>query len=84
MSFYTYILKSDKDASLYVGHTQELDRRIKQHNSPNSKTYTAKRGPWTLVHKESHADRSTAMKRELFLKSHAGAHEKKTLAQGKK
>ena len=80
MGFVVYIMRSRKDGSLYVGHTNNLSRRLEQHNNPLSKSYTAKRGPWVLMHREEHADRKAAMAREQFLKSHAGAHEKKTLA----
>ena len=80
MAFFVYILRSEKDGGLYLGHTRDLDRRLIQHNSPGRKTYTAKRGPWKLVHSEVHESRSEAMSRERFLKSHAGAHEKKCLA----
>jgi len=80
MAFFVYILHSDKDGSLYVGQTEELAKRLIQHNSPNRKSYTAKRVPWMLVHCEEHETRSKATRRERFLKSHAGAHEKKCLA----
>jgi predicted GIY-YIG superfamily endonuclease len=80
MGLIVYILRSQRDGSLYVGHTSNLPRRLEQHNNPYGKSYTAKRGPWQLVHAEEHANRSTAMARERFLKSHAGAQEKKRLA----
>ena len=80
MGFVVYILRSNNDSSLYVGHTNDLGRRLVQHNDPLEKSYTAKRGPWELAHSEEHPDRSTAMNRERYLKSHAGAHEKKQLA----
>jgi len=80
MSFLVYILQSAKDGGLYVGHTQDLNNRLEQHKDPNRRTYTAKRGPWKLVHSEEHQTRALAMRREHFLKSHAGAHEKKLLA----
>ena len=80
MGFHVYILRSQRDGSLYVGHTNDMERRLAQHNNPRGKGYTAKRGPWTLCHVEEHPDRGSAMKREQFLKSHAGAHEKKQLA----
>ena len=80
MAFYVYIIQSQKDDSLYVGHTNNLEKRLSQHNNPDGKSYTAKRGPWKLKHKEVFSTRSEAMQREKFLKSHAGAHEKKVLA----
>ena len=80
MTFVVYILRSDRDGGLYIGHTANLTRRLQQHTNPHAKSYSAKRGPWTLVHCEEHPDRGVAMKRERFLKSTAGAREKKRLA----
>ena len=80
MAFYIYIIRSQKDNSLYVGHTNDLQRRLDQHNNPNGKSYTSRRGPWKLLHHEKFSTRSEAMNRERFLKSHAGSHEKKVLA----
>ena len=80
MVFYVYIIQSVKDNSLYIGSTKKLSNRIRQHNDPNRKTYTAKRGPWKLLYQEEHPTRSEAVRREHFLKSHAGSHEKKLLA----
>ena len=64
MGFVVYILRSQRDGSLYVGHTNNIQRRLTQHNDPKSKSYTAKRGPWQLVHAEQHPDRRSAMARE--------------------
>ena len=80
MAFHVYIIQSLVDGGLYVGHTEDLPRRLAQHSGPYRKTYTAKRGPWKLLYQEEHQTRSEAAQRERFLKSHAGAHEKKVLA----
>jgi putative endonuclease len=80
MVFYVYIIQSIKDGGLYLGHTQDLQNRLKQHNDKNRKTYTSKRGPWKMLYYEEQQTRSLAMQRERFLKSHAGSHEKKLLA----
>jgi len=80
MVFFVYIIQSVKDNSLYIGHTQDLTNRLEQHNDRDRRTYTAKRGPWRLLHYEEHQTRALAMQRERFLKSHAGSHEKKLLA----
>ena len=82
MEYSVYILRSRKNGTLYVGHTNNLVRRILQHNAGCKKTYTAARGPWDVIYYEVYTTRSEAVRRELFLKSHAGAHEKKTLACG--
>jgi len=80
MGFVVYILRSVRDGSLYVGHTNNLDRRLLLHNNPRGKSYTAKRGPWVVAYSEPHSDRSSAALRERFLKSVGGSREKKRLA----
>ena len=80
MAFYVYIVQSVKDGSLYIGHTQDLTTRLKQHNDQYRRTYTATRGPWKLLHYEEQQTRSRAVQRERFLKSYAGSREKRLLA----
>ena len=82
MGFFVCILRSARDVGLYVGHTNNLPRRLEQHNNAHANSYNAKRGPWLLVHSEEHPDRSAAMARERFLKSHAGGYHKKQPASG--
>jgi predicted GIY-YIG superfamily endonuclease len=70
--FHVYVLENSK-GRLYIGHTEDLDRRLHQHNSPEGKEhlgkYTHRNGPWSLVGSESYATRSEAMLREKQLKS---------------
>ena len=80
MELVVYILKSLRNEGLYVGQTNDLPRRLQQHNDPTSGSYTSTRGPWVVVHSEQSPDRSTAMARELFLRSVAGSREKRRLA----
>jgi len=79
VGFFVYILRSDRDGSLYVGQTKDLAARVARHNSGRRKTYTGDRGTWTLVHSEEYPSRSEAVARERFLKSCAGAAEKRRL-----
>ncbi|MBT8490576.1 MAG: GIY-YIG nuclease family protein [Deltaproteobacteria bacterium] len=70
--FYVYILQSDSTGRFYIGHTNNLDRRLAEHNeSSNKNSLTTKRfkGPWQLVHSEQFATRSEAMIREKQIKS---------------
>ncbi len=82
MTYYVYILQSLKNGKLYVGHTNNLPRRLYDHNNGWGSKYTCQNGPWKLVYSESHPDRSSAIKRERFLKSTKGSQEKKKLACG--
>ena|GEM_PF-227578 len=71
--FYAYVLKSRKNGKFYIGHTEDLQRRITEHNSNKHRTqFTALNGPWKLVFFETFSTRSEAMKRERFLKSGKG------------
>ena len=80
MGFYVYILSSLRNGKLYVGHTEDLERRLAQHNQGQGGTFTKQQGPWELVYSEEQVDRSAAMSREWYLKSVKGFEEKKRLA----
>ncbi len=62
-----YIMQSEKDFSYYIGHTDNLARRLEEHNRGKNK-YTKNKIPWKTVYKEFFSTRSEAMKRELKLK----------------
>ena len=70
--YYTYILKSGTTGRFYIGSTENLEKRIKQHNDPNyigTKTTKNFPGPWELIYHEIFESRSEAMKREKEIKS---------------
>ncbi|MDB4978687.1 MAG: endonuclease [Candidatus Peribacteria bacterium] len=70
--YYVYILQNNEGV-LYKGQTQDLKKRIEEHNSPDNKsTYTKTRGPWKLIYKEVYSTRGEAMIREKFFKTGAG------------
>jgi putative endonuclease len=66
--YFTYILKSEKTDKLYIGHTENIERRLLEHNSNQSKS-TKNNGPWKLIFTKEFNSRSEAMKFELKLKS---------------
>ena len=78
--FHVYILRSLRNGKLYVGHTDNLQRRVAEHNAGRGGRFTCQQGPWELVHAEPHPDRSAAARRERCLKSIDGSREKKALA----
>ena len=65
--WYTYIVKCS-DGSLYTGITNDLTRRILQHNLGKGAKYTKHRRPVELVYNEQHPNRSEASKREYAIK----------------
>ncbi len=76
--FYTiYILFSLKDKKLYVGCTQDIDKRFKRHESGYVGA-TKHRRPLVLIHFETH-EKTIAFQRERFLKSLWGSREKKKI-----
>ena len=68
MKFFVYILKSEKDQSLYIGQTSNIKDRLKRHNKGYSRSTKMKR-PWTCIYFEEFRSRSEAMKFEKKLKS---------------
>ena len=68
MSYYIYILESQKDKGFYIGVTSDIKRRLEEHNSGLSKS-TKPRQPFKLVRVEEFPDSKSAYNRERFLKS---------------
>lgn len=66
--WFVYILQC-RDDSLYTGITNDLSRRLDEHNhSPRASRYTRARRPVTLVYLEQAGDRAEASRREYALK----------------
>ena len=66
-----YVLKSEVDGILYVGMTENLDRRIAEHNHGKSK-FTSGHRPWKLIYSETAEDFNSARAKEKYFKSAAG------------
>ncbi len=69
--YFTYILKSKKFPKTYVGITDDLTRRLFQHNS-GLHPYTKRYVPWEIIYTEEVVDRIQARKREKYLKTSSG------------
>jgi len=66
--FYTYILKSSKNRSYYVGSCGDIDERFNLHNTGQVES-TKRYVPWKLMYKEEYKTLSEARKRETQIKS---------------
>ena len=66
-----YVLRSLKTNRRYVGLTNDLERRIEEHNNGKSRS-TKGFLPWKLIHFEKFENRIEARKREKYLKSGIG------------
>ncbi len=67
MKVYTYLLKSLKDNSYYVGISEDISERLKRHNLGRVSS-TANKIPWSLVYKKEHKNYEEARKHEKWLK----------------
>lgn len=79
---YTYILKCS-DNTLYTGWTNDLEKRLKAHNTGKGAKYTKTRLPVEIVYYETFEDKIDAMKREYAIKQ-LSRKEKMKLIQGEK
>jgi len=67
VKFWMYIL-SCSNGSYYVGHTDNVKRRLKEHNAGKGSTHTAKYGPVRLLYSEEFDSETDATVRELQIK----------------
>ena len=68
---YIYILKSKITKKSYIGMTNDIKRRLKEHNS-GKHFYTKRYLPWEIIHIEEFSTVEEARKREKYLKSASG------------
>ena len=71
MFFYTYVLLSNQDNNYYIGYTNNLKKRLEEHNS--GKNFSTKpRIPLDLIYFEACLNEQDAKQREKYLKSTIG------------
>ncbi len=78
---YTYILECG-DGSLYTGWTNQLEKRIKQHQTGRGAKYTKTHLPVKLVYFESFPTKEEAMSREWAIKHLSRQEKLKLIAKG--
>src|ERR1043166_9138763 len=67
--YFVYILYSPSSNIYYVGHSDDVDRRVNEHNNPVRTKFTSKHLPWQLVAViEISNSRGEAMKAESYIK----------------
>jgi len=84
MSYFVYILRTSSD-TLYIGQTNNLEKRIKEHKNKTSKSakYIRYFKSFELVYSETYGLRTEAMSREAQLKKWTRS-KKETLLTGEK
>ena len=68
MSWFVYIVECS-NRSLYTGITNNIERRLKKHNSGKGGYYTRSFSPVKLLWTEQQPNKSFALKREAQIKS---------------
>lgn len=66
--FYVYILTNKKDGTLYIGITNNIDRRLFEHRSGKGSKFIKKYNLHKLVHLEKYTEALKAISREKQLK----------------
>ena len=69
--FYVYVLESLKDGKRYIGYTDNLRRRIEEHQKGKSLS-TKPRLPMKLIYFEACTDKEDAQRREEYFKATGG------------
>ena len=67
-TYWVYILASKRNGTLYIGVTNDLSRRVFEHKSKRSVTFTSRYNVGMLVWYESYSDVNEAIGREKQLK----------------
>jgi putative endonuclease len=70
--YYAYILENQNDKSLYIGYTNDLKRRLKEHFDGYACRTTSSKGNWKLIYYEAYLIKEDALGREKFLKGGSG------------
>ena len=71
MFYYPYVLKSKRDGKLYIGYSNTLKKRIKEHNKGLIDA-TKPRRPLELIYYEACLTKENALKREKYFKTDFG------------
>jgi putative endonuclease len=71
MSYYVYILASQRNGTLYIGVTNDLIKRIWEHREGLAEGFTKRYGVKTLVYFEETTDVNAALTREKQIKKWA-------------
>ena len=79
MQYFTYIMASERNGTLYVGMTNDLVRRTWEHREHLVDGFTKAHGVTLLVWFEIHATAEEAIKREKALKRYKRGWKRKLI-----
>ena len=69
--YYVYVIQSQDTLGLYVGYTEDLKRRLREHVNGKCTT-TSRMGKLELIHYEAYKSKEDAHRREDYLKTTQG------------
>ena len=82
--FHVYIIYSEKADRYYIGHTNDPERRLIEHNTTREIKFTTKFRPWKMVLSfEVSVIRGEALKMERFIKKQKNRQFLKRLIESK-
>jgi putative endonuclease len=79
--WWVYVLRSVRNGRFYTGSTNDLERRLAEHERGKNK-YTRFAGPFEVVHTETYETRLEARQRERFLKTGQGREQLESVVGG--
>ncbi len=82
MTVFTYLLKSLKDGSFYVGITKNLEIRVKEHNAGRVDSTSFKK-PYELAFFKKHDSYKEARRHEIWLKKKNVVYKNKLTSIGR-
>ena len=68
---YVYVLQSEKDHQFYIGYSDNLKKRVREHNS-GYVTSTKPRRTFELIFYEAYLNKHDAIRREKYFKTSKG------------
>ena len=67
--YYIYIMSNTSNSTIYVGVTNNLERRVLEHRTPDTKSFTIRYHCHKLVYYEEYSSIDEAISREKQIKS---------------
>ena len=68
--YYVYLIQHSESKEFYIGFTENVEKRLKDHNLGQNESTNRKSGEWFLVYYEAFRSERDARTREKRLKTH--------------
>ena len=79
--FCVYILYSPSSGKTYTGYTNDIERRLTEHNVTEATGFTLRYRPWELIHTIWYESKPEAMNLEKFFKTGQGREQVKAIVK---